>query len=464
MKRAMRLRDKMTFLYTGLTLLAVLAFSALLYLSVQAILEQILVKNTQLALQQIIAQMEADDGALVFENEVPVSADTMYFITEANGSELASHGADITLFDALPMAPGAVRHVQGAGKTWALLDSDVIAVEGSSFRVRVATSAELNLRVLSTLRLGLLIGIPFMLLIAVVGGRLIAERSLMPIRDIIRSADRIAGGDLSARVPQTAARDELGELTATLNRMLQSVETSFIREKRFASDASHELRTPVAVMQAYAENLRAQPDATRQQKAELDTILAECRRMNKIITQLLTLTRGDEGRHPVLMETFDLREVAGGVADTLAERLSQRGMSLSIRMPEGTWLTADQSLMTELLLNLTENAVKYGRQGGHIDVAASRSGGDMVIRVADDGIGIPAEALPHIFERFYRVDDARDRSGTGLGLSIVDWIVNSHRGTVSVESEPHKGTVFQISLPAGAPEGAQASTAQAPRG
>ncbi|MDD3212497.1 MAG: ATP-binding protein, partial [Eubacteriales bacterium] len=163
--------------------------------------------------------------------------------------------------------------------------------------------------------------------------------------------------------------------------------------------------------------------------------------------QLLTITRVEEGRYPVCFETVDLHAAAQGVAETLSGLCAEKGAMIAVNVADGFTLRADQSLITEMMLNLTENAVKYGKPGGRIELAAEREDGRVVVRVRDDGIGIPEDALPHIFERFYRVDGARDRSGTGLGLSIVEWIVKAHHGTIAVESQPGRGTTFTVALP-----------------
>jgi signal transduction histidine kinase len=410
------------------------------------VLEEMLEQNTRLTMQQVVAQVESEHGMLTFENEVPFSSDSMFFVTEENGSELASYGGDITLFGSVPVEPGVFRRAQGTTETWLLLDSDVLSVGSFRLRVRVASSCELSDHVLSTLLRIFLIGIPVALLISLLGGRRIARRSLRPIRQIVDSANRIREGDLSARVPAPLAKDELGEMTETLNRMLQSVEAAFLRETRFTSDASHELRTPVAVLRAYVENLLADPSATEEQKASLRTMLAECGRMQRLIDQLLAITRGQEGRYSLCMETLSLREVVDGVAEVLADRLNEKRIALSIDVPEALTVLADQSLMTEMMLNLTENAVRYGKPGGHIAIRATTEEGKTHLFVSDDGIGIPEEALPHVFERFYRVDPARDRSGTGLGLSIVDWIVKVHHGAISARSRVGEGTTFEVTL------------------
>jgi signal transduction histidine kinase len=443
----LQLRDKMTLWYTLLALFTVLTFSCIVYFILQYVLEDILESNTRLLLQQVTAQVEEENGSVIFENEVPIASNAMYFITEENGSELASYGADITLFDNIPVEPGMFQHVRGAAEEWLILDSNVVSANHFSQRVRVATSCELNNRVLSTLRLVFISGIPLILLAAVLGGRLIAKRSLTPIRQIIHSANQISEGDLSARIPQTSVKDELGELAITLNGMLQNVETAFIREKRFASDASHELRTPVAVLYAYTESLLIDELSTDGQKTSLTTMLNECIRMQKIIDQLLLITRGQEKRYPICMEEINFWKICCGVSETLADKLNDMNISIHINVPNDLTFQGDQSLLTELMLNLVENAVKYGKVQGQITIDAEKSGNNICIGVRDDGIGISEDALPHIFERFYRVDAARNRNGTGLGLSIAYWIVNAHRGTIKAESVLGKGTVFTISLP-----------------
>ena len=248
-------------------------------------------------------------------------------------------------------------------------------------------------------------------------------------------------------MPEEPSADELGELTRTLNRMLASLEDSLQRERRFTSDASHELRTPVAVIRAYAESLQTSTALSVEEKEKAETILKECGRMQRMIEQMLTLTRGQEGRYPVSMEHISLNDVMDGVEMVLSPLAEQRGITLHFHADAPIELAADQSLITRLLLNLTENAIKYGKDGGDVWVNATAADGHAVLTVADNGTGISAEQLPHIFERFFRADTARDRTGTGLGLSIVQWIVPLHKGSIQAESDLGKGTRFVVTLP-----------------
>lgn len=445
--KTMRLRDRMTLWFSLMTFFTASIFSAAVYIITGQMLDKLLRQEVELTLSQVAVQVENEDGHLYFADEVPVSKGAVYFITEEDGSELFSRGADIALFDDISLEPGAIRKVEKEGARWLLLDSQLLNKDGFSIRVRVAISCANNETVLAALLRVIFIALPVLLIISVAGGRFIAARSLRPIREIISSAEAIAEGDLSARVPPVPARDELGEMTDTLNHMLESVEESFIREKRFASDASHELRTPVAVLRAYAETLLQEEALTAAQKTALQTMVLECGKMQKLIRQLLTIARGQEGRYPVTMEEVALWPLCAGIQEVMADSLEEKGIKMELDVPEALTVQADQSLLAELVLNLAENAVKYGKENGHIQIQAAKEDKGVRLSVSDDGIGIPEDAVPHIFERFYRVDAARDRGGTGLGLSICEWIARAHGGSIRATSEQGKGTRMDVFLP-----------------
>ena len=445
--KAMRLRDKMTLWFSLMTFSIASIFSAAVYMMTGQVLNLMLRRELELSLTQIVAQVENEDGQLYFEDEVPVSTGAVYFITEENGSELSSRGADITLFDGIGPEPGNIRKVDKEGRRWLLLDSQLLNEDELNIRVRVAISCTGNEQVLAALRLIIFIALPVMLAVSVLGGRLIAGRSLRPIREIINSAETIAGGDLAVRIPAAPAKDELGEMTDTLNHLLDSVEAAFIREKRFTSDASHELRTPVAILRAYAETLLQDETLTTEQKAALQTMVMECDKMQKLIRQLLMIARGQESSFAMTWEEVALRPLCVGIQDVMSGNLEGKGIKLELDVPETLTIRADQSLLAELMLNLVENAVKYGREQGHIQIQAAEEEKGVRFSVTDDGIGIPEDALPHIFERFYRVDEARDRSGTGLGLSICEWIARAHGGSISATSTQGVGTRMDVFLP-----------------
>ena len=309
-----------------------------------------------------------------------------------------------------------------------------------------AISSDYAEQSLSTLRWLLLVLAPIYLGLSVAGAYLLAKRAIRPISNITRTAEAISAGDLSKRIAEPAARDEVQELAITFNTMLDRLQESFQRERQFISDASHELRTPVAVISACAEELEEE-SLSGDGWETLEAIQKESQRMNKIISQLLALTRGYEGRYHLDKERLPLREAVGSVLEELNDAAAAQKISLFNHVPEGMKVWADQSLLTQLLINLAGNAVKYGKQGGWVIVRAAQERETCVLTVSDNGIGMSPEELEHIFERFYRADKARDRSGSGLGLSIAQWIVHLHGGEIAAQSQPGKGSQFTVELP-----------------
>lgn len=449
--RNMKIGVKMTLWFAAFALLIVCVCFGALYASTSALLEQMLRDNLAFAVRQISAQVERESGALIYENETPIASEISYYIVEENGSELFSHGEDITLFDDEPFHEGEYTRLTRYGEEWMVLDSEPIAVASGVIRVRTAIRCTSNQRMLTVMRRVFLLSVPPLILLAALAGFILTWRSLAPIRAIISSAQRIERGDLSERIPPAPAEDELGKLTVTLNEMITSLESAFRREQRFSSDASHELRTPVAVIRAYAENLRDQPDLNTEAKASAQTILQECLRMQKLIEQMLALTRAQEGRYELHPERLCLADVFEGVQSAMVEPASEKQITMTCAVQDDLFVSADQSLLTQLLINLAENAIKYGKPNGHIALRAYAEGADIRLIVEDDGIGIDSTDLPHIFERFFRADTARNRSGCGLGLSIAQWIVQVHGGSMDVQSAPGKGTAFLIRWPGSIP-------------
>lgn len=441
-------------LYTKMTLWFALSVSVIVSLLFGAVygamalaLDRSLRDDLALAVEQIGAQVERSNGALVYENETPIAPAISYYVMEANGSELFSHGQDIACFDDVSIAEGSYLQASVNGEPWLLLDAAPIVVAGETIRIRVAASCAENRRTLHALSAVFAIGFPLATALAALVGSILARHSLKPLRQIISCANEISAGNFAQRVPTVSSRDELGELADTLNRMLAAQEASLQRERQFTSDASHELRTPVAVMLATAENLLAQETLSAEQTAQINTVLAECRRMQRMIEQMLTLTRAQSGRCTFLWESVSLADMLEGIRLALDDAMAQKHITLTCAVPEGLTLQADQSLLTRLMLNLLENAVKYGRNGGRIVCKAQRRGEQCELIVRDNGIGISAADLPHVFDRFYRADTARDRSGTGLGLSIARWIVEAHHGQISIQSKEGSGTAVIIILP-----------------
>jgi signal transduction histidine kinase len=259
------------------------------------------------------------------------------------------------------------------------------------------------------------------------------------------------GTSLHRRVALPVSADELARLAATMNRMLSRLEASFVSLRRFTADASHELKTPLQVLRAGVERAMTNPKTPTEALQSLEEVLEEIHRMSEMVENLLTLARADEGRATLAVEPADLRELVNEAAETAGMLGEGPGIAVRSEVPEQpVTLAVDRSRIRQLLLNLVTNAIKYTPSGGKVSIALVDQGETVALIVGDNGIGIPAADLPHIFDRFYRADTARSRTGerpgAGLGLAITKWIAEAHGGAISVHSRPGRGTVFTVSL------------------
>lgn len=295
------------------------------------------------------------------------------------------------------------------------------------------------------------LGIPLALLLGSYGGLVLANQALRPVDRITRAAEQIGAGDLSERVPATSKMDEIGRLAATFNKMISRLQAAFERQKQFTSDASHELRTPLAVMRGDIELTLRRERNPEEYTRVLASNLEEIVRLSRLVEDLLMLARADSGRVELNPEYFDINLLCREMVEYISPLVLQRHQTISFDGDEReVMITADKQRIKQLLLNLLDNAVKYTDVNGAITLGMKVSGNSAVITVTDTGRGIPADDLPHIFDRFFRrskpVAD-RSASGFGLGLSIVKWIVDTHGGRIEARSKPGEGTTFTVSLP-----------------
>ncbi|MBR2925304.1 MAG: HAMP domain-containing protein [Clostridia bacterium] len=270
-----------------------------------------------------------------------------------------------------------------------------------------------------------------------------------PIASLTKSIQRMGHGDLSVRVPEKGS-GELRKLSETFNIMSEKLEMLDKSRNQFVSNASHELKTPLATMKILLESIIYQPDMETEMRTEfLTDINKEIDRLNMIIGDLLTLVSMDSKTMRLNRSTFSLAQVVTDTAHRLALVADKNHQELKLSLNDRCELYADCAKLTQVVYNLMENALKYTQEGGTVRVRLVRSGRDAVLTISDNGPGIPKEDQAHIFERFYRVDKARSREtgGTGLGLSIVHQMVLAHGGSVSVESEEGQGSTFTVEIP-----------------
>lgn len=321
-------------------------------------------------------------------------------------------------------------------------------LEGLWLRGIVSKNERINI-LYNTVRLSFWL-LPVLALLAIMGGYAITRRSFLPVEQIAQSAKEIGeSGDLSRRLDIGPGNDELHQLADTFNNMFERLEKSFEAERQFTSDASHELRTPTAVIMAQAEYGLELADNEDEYREALEVIRRQAERMNDLINRLLFFTRLDQGTEPVNMEEVDLSQLT---ADICAEQqmIKYSNITLSADIEPDIAVITDRNLFARLLNNLCSNAYKYGKLDGSIKVSLKKTGGMAVLSVADDGIGISRENLEKIWNRFYQVDPSRNEDagggGIGLGLSMVKQIALLLGGEISVESSLGEGTVFTFSM------------------
>lgn len=357
---------------------------------------------------------------------------------EGNNVPIAAPGAlDAPRFETLRVEGHSLRFY-----------SKRIVVSGKPYTVQVAAPMHEASEALDRFRLLLLFAVPLLLIAASAGGYWLSSRALAPVDEISRAAQRISIENLADRLPVPQTGDQLQRLTETLNAMFSRLEASVRRITQFTADASHELRAPVSLIRTTAEVAVQKRDRPAGEYLEaLDDILEESERTSQVVDSLMLLARADSGKENLESIPVDACAVVKGAAEQGEKLARTHGLNFNASVPDGpVSIQADADALRRALLILLDNAVKYTPQGGSVRIALETNDGFAVISVFDTGIGIAIQDLAHVFDRFWRADKARSREqgGAGLGLSIAKWIIDIHGGSIDVESEPGKGSIFHV--------------------
>jgi len=318
----------------------------------------------------------------------------------------------------------------------------------------VAMSLQDEQRSLVQTRRAFYIAVPLALLIAGVGGYLLARKSLSPVVSMGEQAALIGAANLSERIPVPPKNRELGRLAEIFNELLARHDRSFTEQKRFMADASHELRTPVAVIVGESEVALSQPRKTNEYRESLSIVNDEGQRLTRLVEDLFTLARADSGEYPLVMSDFYLDERVNESVRSVRSLAAQKGLELNYRGPEKEIpYRGDEAVVARMLMNLLQNAIKYTPANGRIEVGLKQNCANWEISVSDSGPGIPDSVREQVFQRFFRIDKARSRddflngSGAGLGLSIAQWAAVLHGGKVLLDKSGPQGSIFIVYLP-----------------
>lgn len=404
-------------------------------------------ETLQSTAQIAAAGIQYDGGKLEIDRDLDDLPNVRTAIYTANGELIYGQQR----FD-LPFESGVYREATGrTGVQWYVLDTYMEFGDEPDLWLRLFISTDSMSNLFSHRSDLLLLILPVLVILATLGGYMIARNAVKPVIRITRTAESIAdGNDLNKRIDLPGARDELYHLAQVFDDMLERLNSAFEREHRFTSDASHELRTPIAGILAQSDFAlsEAADDADRRQA--LENIRSRASDMSDLVGKLLTLSRMDAGHMPVHPESIDLNVMLEITAMQFEEAAAEKDLSIIVENSAPVQAICDQTMMTQAVFNLVSNAVKYGKspsRSGEIRLSAFVERGIAHISVSDNGPGIDPESLPRLFDRFFQADSSHHHEGAGLGLALVKQIALLHGGDVCAESTPGKGSRFTIHFP-----------------
>ncbi|PKO21213.1 MAG: hypothetical protein CVU38_16005 [Chloroflexi bacterium HGW-Chloroflexi-1] len=457
------IRQRLTLWYTLVLMVMFVAFAGVIYVGGTWQLRQAADRELLLTARQLTETL--------LRGEDPVAVDVAYRFLALDGRVVRSSGLPARR---VPIAPAAMESAQ-QGKTWSetvnMPAMPVVSGDGElrrtmSLQVRMltvplgnptryilqvgkVTTDQQRLRTLlfTALLVALTLGLPA----AAAGGWWLAGRALRPVKAITDTARRIEARNLSERLPQPPQDDELGQLAATLNGLLDRLQAAFQRERRFTADVSHDLRTPLALIKSNIGVTLNRPRTVEELQATLTEVEGQIDRMTGLVEATLFLARSDAEQLAQNFAALDLSELLADMYETTAPYASEElGQTLRNEIAPGLWVEGERDQLTRLFLNLLDNAMRYTPTGGTIRLAARLQGNQTIVDMEDNGPGIAPADLPRVFDRFYRADKARtggDRNHHGLGLSIAQAIAQAHGGEITVKSAPGRGSCFTVTLP-----------------
>ena len=403
--------------------------------------------------QESADEIELEDGEFEIDSDFYSLDNNVYLALYDTGGNFLYGKIPPGLEQAPQFEDGKIQTVKSGTEQWYVYDVQYEMENGQEFYIRgVVSVTETQKEFLIAVRFAVILLPLTVILTALIGYRLI-RRTLLPVRQMTETVQEIQkDGDLSRRigVSQDTGKDEFYQLAGTFDGMLESLEQAFLRERQFTSDVSHELRTPVSVILAQCEASLNRTDLSEEQRKEILLIRKKAGEMSQMISQLLLLSRADQGRQQLNKEEINISELTEIIVEEHKMLAQRRKIEVHTKIEPNITGYLDESFYIRMLDNLISNAVSYGKEGGNIKVTLHQIPSGVRGTVEDDGIGISRDDQVHIWERFYRVDASRtgkeDGSHSGLGLSMVKWIAQAHGGNVRVESEIGKGSCFTFEL------------------
>lgn len=457
------IRLRLTLWYVLLMGVTFTAFSIYLLLRFQNSLLGAIDSSLQITVSKTVAALDEEDfletGKLTFDHAgqtQTASDDFAMRIISAEGEVWDVYSASERV-----SGWGVFQEPFSTLGEWRVHSQSVLNSKGEVIGwVQAAQSLQPVYETVGDLREQLIFGVPLVLLLAGLGGYFLANRALSPVERITDTAQSITLHDLSKRIHYQGTLDEVGRLAQTFDQMLARLQDSFERERRFTSDAAHELRTPLTVLKGQIEVTLSRARDSAEYETKLRQLLEQVDRLIRLSNGLLFLSRSDQHRIDFNPSVVNVTELLGVLVEQFQPLADEKNLKVTAQVAEGLSALGDNDLLIRLFMNLLENAVRYTPADGEIQVSAERArvepgrneAGQVMVNIHNSGEGIAPEHIPHLFERFYRVDEARSSqsggNGLGLGLAIANEIVRLHGGEIAAHSESGRGMTFTIYLPA----------------
>jgi heavy metal sensor kinase len=388
----------------------------------------------------------------------PEINDRFIRITRADGTpvyisgtpkDLSFDPAEVPVFSLSPTTEYSRKLKLSGGNTLLIATLNYKSPGNPDYRVEFGALLDPVETMLNHLFLQLSVGLPLAVIIIAGGGYLLVRRALAPVEQVTRAAERITQHNLSERLPVARTGDELERLSVSLNRMITRLDEALQNSKRFVADASHDLRTPLTILRGELEDIAEDARLDSELRDRVGSMLEEVVHLGKIVEQLFTLSRLDAGEAQTEWMRFDLAELAKITTDQMSLLAEDKGILISCAAGRPTLVNGNRVRLKQVIVNLLDNAIKYTPAKGAVQLRVQGVNGHAVLEVEDNGIGIPPNALPHIFERFYRVDQTRTGASesAGLGLSIVKSICIAHGAEVEAQSTAGNGSCFRVKVP-----------------
>ena len=453
------LRFKLSALYTIFALISMICLGCFSYIYMNYALETSREGTMQGREERVIRFIEtwpAKDQSLTLTEKLDrlstaINATDIVQLYELDGTPIYSSPGETAFKVSWPNKPCIERCfglVHQNGHTVRTLDH-VVSLDGRKVRLSLSGNIDEHSQILESVRNSYLLFCPLLLVASAVGGFLLSGGALKPVRQIIAEAQSIGIHDLQRRLDVPETSDELQILAQTWNELLERLQTAVSRLTQFTEDISHDLGTTITIMLTTSSLALHRPRTPDEYRAALRTILTECEATSRLLQDLLAVTRADLVQQHIESEIVALSELTSEIAENLQAKANLKHQTLNTQITPGLSIEGDPSLLRRMIGILIDNAIKYTLNNGVIAISLTADPLHIHLRVADNGIGIPADALPHIFDRFYRVDRSRtqDEGSSGLGLAIAQWVARAHNSTITVTSTPGRGSTFIVSMP-----------------